>query len=205
MGCTLTRRIGRPIAATTVDLGCTGMSVATTRPLAIDEQLHFDLPALPFALVSGRARVLRDQGHDVYGLRFEALERRAPGDRRAGRDAAALVLLVVLAPLSCCRTQRRRAGRGRRASPPRCAPPASRVEIRWVKRSRQPSPSGSSSMRSSSSPHRNAKRCGGSSSVTDPSIGSISPPGNVKRHRAALAQVDLDRAREPVRELAAAR
>ena len=75
MECTLTRRIGRPIAATTVDLGSEGMSVATTRPLAIDEELHFDLLPLPSLLVSGRARVLRDQGGDVYGLRFEALWR----------------------------------------------------------------------------------------------------------------------------------
>jgi hypothetical protein len=71
MDCTLTRRVGSPIAATTVDLGSSGMSVATTRPLAIDEELGFDLPPLPFALLSGRARVLRDQGRDVYGLRFE--------------------------------------------------------------------------------------------------------------------------------------
>ena len=72
MDCTLTRRIGSPIMATTVDLGSGGMSVATTRPLAVDEELGFDLPPLPFPLLSGRARVLRDQGHRIYGLRFEA-------------------------------------------------------------------------------------------------------------------------------------
>jgi hypothetical protein len=65
MDCTLTRRIGSPITATTVDLGSGGMSVATTRPLAVDEQLGFDLPPLPFPLLSGRARVLRDQGNRV--------------------------------------------------------------------------------------------------------------------------------------------
>jgi len=72
MDCTLTRRIGSPIMARTVDLGSGGMSVATTRPLAVDEELGFDLPPLPFSLLSGRARVLRDQGHRVYCLRFEA-------------------------------------------------------------------------------------------------------------------------------------
>ena len=84
MDCTLTRRIGNPITARTVDLGSGGMSVATPRPLAVDEELAFDLPPLPFPLVSGRARVLRDEGHDVYGLRFEwldRLEQGAPRDR----------------------------------------------------------------------------------------------------------------------------
>ena len=75
MECTLTRSIGSPIAAMTVDLGSDGMSVATTRPLAIDEVLRFDLLPMPVPLVSGRARVLRDQGGDVYGLRFEGLGR----------------------------------------------------------------------------------------------------------------------------------
>ena len=71
MDCTLTRRVGSPVTAKTVDLGSGGMSVATTRPLAVDEQLGFDMPPLPNPLVSGRARVLRDQGNRVYGLRFE--------------------------------------------------------------------------------------------------------------------------------------
>jgi hypothetical protein len=69
MDCTLTRRIGSPITGTTLDLGAEGMSVVTNRPLAVDEELGFDLP---FPTLSGRARVLRDQGHHVYGLRFEA-------------------------------------------------------------------------------------------------------------------------------------
>ena len=69
--CTLTRRVGSPIAATTVDLGSEGMSVATPRPLAIDEELGFELTPQPSSLLSRRARVLRAQGGDVYGLRFE--------------------------------------------------------------------------------------------------------------------------------------
>jgi hypothetical protein len=71
--CTLIRRVGSPVAATTIDVGHGGMSVATTRPLAVDEELGFELPPRPFPRVSGRARVVREHGHDVYGLRFEAL------------------------------------------------------------------------------------------------------------------------------------
>jgi hypothetical protein len=50
------------------------MSVATTRPLAVGEQLAFELPLRPSPpRISGRAHVLRDHGGDVYGLRFERL------------------------------------------------------------------------------------------------------------------------------------
>ena len=69
--CILTRGVGNPITATTVDVGLGGMSVATRRPLTIDEELGFELPTHLFPGVSGRARVLRDQGGDVYGTRFE--------------------------------------------------------------------------------------------------------------------------------------
>jgi hypothetical protein len=69
----LTRRAGRPFTATTVEVGLGGMSVFTSRPLAIDEELGFELPTDGFPRVSGRARVLRDQGRRVYGLRFEQL------------------------------------------------------------------------------------------------------------------------------------
>ena len=73
LACTLTRRVGSPIAATTVEVGSGGMSVATTRPLAVDEELSFDLPLRPPPRISARARVVRDHGRDVYGLRFEQL------------------------------------------------------------------------------------------------------------------------------------
>ena len=73
LACTLTRQVGSPIAATTVDVGSGGMSVATTRPLAVDEELAFDLPLRPTPRICGRARVLRDHGNHVYGLRFERL------------------------------------------------------------------------------------------------------------------------------------
>lgn len=69
--CILTRKVGNPIAATTVEVGLDGMSVATKRPLAVDEELGFELPTHLFPGVSGRARVLRDQGSHIYGMRFE--------------------------------------------------------------------------------------------------------------------------------------
>lgn len=70
--CTLRRRTGSAIACETVDVGIGGMSVCSRRPLSPDEVLTFDLPA-PEAAISGRARVLRQQGYELYALRFEQL------------------------------------------------------------------------------------------------------------------------------------
>ena len=75
--CTLRRSKGRAIECETIDLGPGGMAVASDRPLATDEVVMFDLPA-----VRGRARVLREQGYHVYALRFEALQAEA----RAGLE-----------------------------------------------------------------------------------------------------------------------
>jgi hypothetical protein len=69
MECTLQRRSGSPITGRTVDLGPGGMCVATTRPLSPDEVLTFQLGPQ----ISGRARVLRQQGWERYAVRFEAL------------------------------------------------------------------------------------------------------------------------------------
>lgn len=69
MECTLHRRSGSPITGRTVDLGPGGMCVATSRPLSTDEVLEFELPPR----ISGRARVLRQQGYDSYAVRFEIL------------------------------------------------------------------------------------------------------------------------------------
>jgi c-di-GMP-binding flagellar brake protein YcgR len=69
-GCTLQRRTGTPIACETVDVGAGGMSVCSRRPLAPDEVVTFELE---IAAVAGRARVLRQHGHDCYSLRFEEL------------------------------------------------------------------------------------------------------------------------------------
>jgi hypothetical protein len=71
LGCTLSRRTGKVVEGTTVDLGPGGMCVTTTRPLAPDEVLEFELPDRP--RFTGRARVLREQKYRVYALRFERL------------------------------------------------------------------------------------------------------------------------------------
>jgi hypothetical protein len=69
MECTLHRRSGSPISGRTVDLGPGGMCVSTSRPLSTDEVLEFELPPR----ISGKARVLRQNGYDSYSVRFETL------------------------------------------------------------------------------------------------------------------------------------
>jgi len=54
------------------------MAVCSERPLAADEVVSFEIPA-----VWGRARVLREQAYHVYALRFEALHDEAS---RAGLE-----------------------------------------------------------------------------------------------------------------------
>lgn len=76
LACTLARRSGAPIAGETVDLGPGGMCVSTSRPLAPDEVLCFELPA-PGTPVRGEARVLRQQAARTYAMRFERLPDRA--------------------------------------------------------------------------------------------------------------------------------
>jgi hypothetical protein len=71
--CTLRRSKGRAIHCETIDVGTGGMAVASDRPLAPDEVVVFDLPA-----VRGQARVLREQAYHVYALRFETM----PGEAR---------------------------------------------------------------------------------------------------------------------------
>jgi hypothetical protein len=68
--CTLRRRAGSPIAGHTVDLGPGGMCVCTSRPLATDEVLQFEV----HPNIAGRGRVLRQAGHDSYAVRFEGLD-----------------------------------------------------------------------------------------------------------------------------------
>lgn len=65
--CTLTRRRGNPIHAVTQDVGAGGMRVTTDRPLAIDEEVDYELAA-----THGRARVVRQQTPTCYALRFDA-------------------------------------------------------------------------------------------------------------------------------------
>ena len=70
----LARKSGRPVAARTVDLCAHGARVRCDRPLRVDEELHFDadLPA-GGPHIDGTARVLRQDRHDTYALRFEVL------------------------------------------------------------------------------------------------------------------------------------
>ena len=75
--CTLHRRSGSPIEGRTLDLGPGGMRVCTRRPLATDELLSFELEG-----IDGRARVLRQQGHDTYAIRFETLGEPAQAELR---------------------------------------------------------------------------------------------------------------------------
>jgi c-di-GMP-binding flagellar brake protein YcgR len=70
--CTLRRVKGSPVAARTLNLGAGGMLVTCVRPLAIDEDVDFDVTSLEMALC-GHARVVRQQLHDVYALSFERL------------------------------------------------------------------------------------------------------------------------------------
>ena len=73
LNCTLTRRTGPAITCETVEVGTGGMSVFSRRPLAADEPLRFELPASADVWITGRARVLRQQGRHLYALRFEHL------------------------------------------------------------------------------------------------------------------------------------
>ena len=70
--CSFQRPVGGPIPARTMNLGPTGMRVLTRRPLIEDEVLDFRLTERE---ISGKARVMRHEGHGTYGLRFESLPR----------------------------------------------------------------------------------------------------------------------------------
>ena len=72
MGCTLKRRTGSPIEATTLDLGSGGMRITSERPLRVDEELDFDILRSGLRL-TGHARVMRQHERRVYALRFERL------------------------------------------------------------------------------------------------------------------------------------
>lgn len=67
----LGRKVGNDVHAATCDLSATGACITCRRPLRVDEEVRFDL-ALPSGdHVGGKARVLRQQRHDTYALRFE--------------------------------------------------------------------------------------------------------------------------------------
>lgn len=85
----LERGVGRAVNARTLDLGAGGARVRSTRPLRVDEELHFDvdLPA-GGGHVDGTARVLRQDRHDVYALRFEGLAHATLAELREFVDAS---------------------------------------------------------------------------------------------------------------------
>jgi hypothetical protein len=87
--CVLRRRTGSEISVQTVNVGPGGMCIATSRPLALDEVLEFDLPLGGSGAIDGRARVLREERYRVYALRFEGLVEPAREQLRAltSRDA----------------------------------------------------------------------------------------------------------------------
>jgi hypothetical protein len=70
---TLMRRRGNPVTGRTEDLATGGARVIVDRPLAVDEELLFDL-VTSAGHVDGRARVVRQQRPDCYALRFVELE-----------------------------------------------------------------------------------------------------------------------------------
>lgn len=76
--CTLRRAHGSPVAAHARDLGLGGMCVSTSRPLAVDERVGFELALDDEQRVAGQAHVLRKQGFGFYALRFDALADEAP-------------------------------------------------------------------------------------------------------------------------------
>jgi PilZ domain len=68
----LERKVGRAVSARTVDISPGGARVTSERPLRIDEELRFNF-GLPVdgVAVGGVARVLRQDRHNLYALRFE--------------------------------------------------------------------------------------------------------------------------------------
>jgi len=68
----LARKVGNAVMVHTCDLSVGGARVITSRPLRIYEELRFelDLP-LDGPCLNGKARVMRQDRHDTYALRFE--------------------------------------------------------------------------------------------------------------------------------------
>jgi hypothetical protein len=69
----LERRVGNSVPAQTRDLCLHGARIVTERPLAIDEELLFDLQ-VEATHIRITSRVLREHHHSTYALRFEHLD-----------------------------------------------------------------------------------------------------------------------------------
>lgn len=89
----LERKVGKAVGAQTRDLCTHGARIVTDRPLAIDEELTFDLEVEGRTHLRLASRVLREQHHSTYALRFEHL---APEEQRA---IDALLSSLATAPL----------------------------------------------------------------------------------------------------------
>ena len=77
------------MTARTVDLGTGGARVTSDRPLRVDEELRFDVALCDEAEhVVGTGRVLRQDGHNVYALRFERVAPECARDLQSFLDAS---------------------------------------------------------------------------------------------------------------------
>jgi hypothetical protein len=86
----LERKVGSAVAARTLDLGAGGARVRCERPLRVDEELRFDVELRAGGRhVDGTARVLRQDRHDVYALRFESVAPDGLAELRAFVEAPA--------------------------------------------------------------------------------------------------------------------
>jgi c-di-GMP-binding flagellar brake protein YcgR len=88
----LARTKGNAVTTRTLDLSVGGARVLSGRPLRVDEELRFDLHLDVRAgdrHLDGTARVLRQDRHDTYALRFEHLDPAVLRDLRTFVDANA--------------------------------------------------------------------------------------------------------------------
>jgi hypothetical protein len=86
---TLWRTHGAPVTGSSVDVSRTGARLRVQRPLAIDETLRFHLALDASRTVDGWARVMRQDQHDTYALRFEEIGGPAADELARAVDAAA--------------------------------------------------------------------------------------------------------------------
>lgn len=71
----LARKVGQPVTSRTLDLSTGGARVASDRPLRIFEELQFEVElGAGGPRLHGIARVLRQDRHDIYALRFEQVD-----------------------------------------------------------------------------------------------------------------------------------
>lgn len=86
----LARKVGKPVATRTLDLCSGGARVLSSRPLRVFEELQFELMLAAGGMpLTGMARVLRQDLHDVYALRFEQMNDAARRELEAFIDAGA--------------------------------------------------------------------------------------------------------------------